>query len=253
MRGDRLIAALVGVAVFLIGFAAAGQQLDLTGPSQMGQCEQAQFTITLTNDTAQTASQVVIIETRPNSDFVYVAGSAEITLHEGTVVSPAEPAESGLDLVWDIDSILGHAYALPPGGTVVVGFDLATNCNTVSGTHQAQATGTGFTTSPSDSLSVKILPGAVRIYKEPSVVDAHVGDTVTWTITVESTGLGAIHNVVVTDTLGAGLSYVSSSPAGTPSGQTVVWDSSTVPALAEIPAGGQVQLQLQAELFPVPG
>ena len=88
-------------------------------------------------------------------------------------------------LKWDIDAILGYDYSLPPGAALTIGFLLGTNCSTVSGTHVVTAEGTGFATSPSDSLSVEILPGAVRIYKEPSVIDAHVGDTVTWTITVE--------------------------------------------------------------------
>ncbi|MBC7318661.1 DUF11 domain-containing protein, partial [Candidatus Bipolaricaulota bacterium] len=107
--------------------------------------------------------------------------------------------------------------------------------------------GTGFVSSPYDALSVEILPGAVQIYKEPAVIEARVGDTVTWTITVENTGLGPIHNVVVTDTLGSGLSYVSSTPSGAPVGQAVTW------ALGTLEAGEAVQIQLQAQVVACEG
>ncbi|HAF69937.1 MAG: Hypothetical secreted protein, NosD and DUF11 family [Acetothermia bacterium 64_32] len=231
--------------VVVVAFCGAGwgQTLDLSGPPQVGCCEQGTFTITLTNDTTQTLSSIVITETRPNPDFLYVSGSAEITLHDGSLVLPAEPTESGLELIWDIDSILGYAYELPPGGALTVQFDLASNCNTVSGTHQAQASGNGFTTSPSDSLSVEILPGAVEIDKTPSVIEARVGDTVTWTITVENTGLAQADWVRVEDTLGDSLVYVSSSPAATNiGGNTYAWE------FGPLAPGGAYTLEITAYL-----
>jgi len=235
------IAVLVG-AVIIFGLTSFAQTIEIGGPDEIGRCSEAIFTVTLTNDTTQTFSSIVITETRPNANFRYVPGSAEVTLDDGTVILPAEPTESGLDLVWEIDQILGYGYGLPAGGVVTVRFDLSTNCDAVSGTHTAAAQGTGFIVSPTDSMSTEVLPGAVRIYKDPSVVEAHVGETVTWTITVESTGLGPIDNVVVTDTLGTGLRYVGSSPAGTPNGQEITWD------LGMIPSGEEVQVQIQAEV-----
>ncbi|HIQ00631.1 MAG TPA: DUF11 domain-containing protein [Anaerolineales bacterium] len=179
-------------------------------------------------------------------------GSSIITPHTGSPVQ-ADPAESGMYLEWDIDSLLGYSYSLPPGEHLTISFHLGTDCNTISGTHVVTAQGSGFLTSPSDALSVEIFPGGIRLRKEPGETEARVGDVITWTITVESTGLGPIHNVVVTDTLGPGLAYVDSTPAGTVNGQQVIWDSTTVPELQEIPAGGQVQLQLQAEVVACEG
>jgi len=235
---------LVAVFLLLAACFARAQTFDLAGPDQIGRCEEATFTLTFTADAAQTASEIVFTITRPNADFTYVPGSGLITLHDGTNV-PAEPTSSGLDLIWDLDSILGVAYELPPGETVTVEFSLATWCNTISGTLEARV---NFDTSSLyNSQPVEILPGAVQIYKTPSVIEARVGDVVTWIITVENTGLGAIHNVVVTDTLGSGLSYVSSNPAGTPAGQTVTWE------LGTIETGQQVQLELQAQVVACEG
>lgn len=52
---------------------------------------------------------------------------------------------------------------------------------------------------------------------------AGVGDTVAYNITVTNPGKAAATGVRVSDVLPAGLTYVSSSPAGAASGQTVVW------------------------------
>lgn len=215
------------LAVSFFAFCGWGQILDLGGPTQMGRCEQEFFTLALYNDTAQTFSSLIITFTRANADFSYIPGSSTLVLHDGSSV-PSDPQKVGLDLIWHVDAILGYEYELPPDGTLTISLALATNCLTISGTHEASASGEGFITSAYDALSVEILPGVVRTYKTPSVVDAHVGDVVTWTITVENTGLGAIHNVVVTDTLGSGLAYVSSSPPGTPVGQTVTWELGTI-------------------------
>ena len=245
MRIKGFLGALL-LGLMTLSAVALAQILDLNGPAQMGRCEEGTFTIILTNDTSQTFSNLIVTFTRGNVDFVYVANSATVTLHDNSTI-PAEPQQVGLQLIWNVDEILGYEYELPPNETLAISFKLSTNCSTLSGTHQVSATGDGFLTSPYNALSVQILPGAIQIYKTPSVISAHVGDVVTWTITVENTGLGPIHNVVVTDVLGTGLSYVSSYPVGTPIGQTVVWE------LGTIQAGEQVQIQLQAQVVACQG
>ncbi|MBC7344943.1 MAG: DUF11 domain-containing protein, partial [Clostridia bacterium] len=186
----------------------------------MASCEEAFFIASFTAGT-QTASNIVFTVTVPNTGFSYVAGSGLITLPDGSIVS-AEPSPSGFDLIWYIDQILEEAYELPPGETLMLKFALGTGCGTISGTlvaHVDYQEG-GSPSYLTDSQSIEILPGAVRISKEPTVIAAEVGDTVTWTITVENTGLGPIYNVVVTDVLGLGLGYVDSSPAGVVTDQT---------------------------------
>ncbi|MEW6216262.1 MAG: CARDB domain-containing protein, partial [Candidatus Bipolaricaulota bacterium] len=233
----------------LLGQLSIGQSVDLTGPTQVGRCEQTLFVIAFTADLVQTASAIVFTATLPNAGFAYVPGSGLITLDDGTTV-PAEPTPSGLNLTWDLTLILGTAYELPPGETVTVEFALVTGCGTISGTLGARVDfvldGTGYWIS--DSQPVEILPGAVRIEKIPSVISAGVGDEVTWTLVVENTGLGPIYNVVVTDVLGSGLLYVSSDPAGDNAGQATTWDKSHAPSLEEIAPGGRVEIELRAEV-----
>jgi len=241
---NKGIAILFWAALLLIGFVAWGQQINISGPSQIGWCEEGLFEITLTNNTTQTFSSIVITDTKPNAGFVYVTGSSTV---DGTPVVN-EPTEAGLDLItWNLDLVLGYAYELSPGGMLTTSFRLATNCSALSGIDVAEASVTGISSSPSDSLSVEILPGAVRIYKVPSVVDKHVGDTVTWTITVENTGLGTIYNVVATDVLGSGLSYASSTSPVTLDGNTVTWN------LDPILAGESVILLLSATVISCEG
>ncbi|MEN3010720.1 MAG: hypothetical protein ABDI20_07135, partial [Candidatus Bipolaricaulaceae bacterium] len=75
------IAALA--ALCLGGVLALGQTLDLAGPTEIGRCEEAQFSVTFTAG-IQAASNIILTVTRPNAGFTYVIGSANITLHDGT-------------------------------------------------------------------------------------------------------------------------------------------------------------------------
>lgn len=238
---------LGGILFFFSSFTGLGQILDLGGPTQLGWCERAEFAAVFTAG-PQTESAIMFTVTRPNADFLYVANSAKITFPNESEI-PAGPTSSNLDLIWDVNEILESAYELSPGETLTVTFALETRCGTPSGTLSARVDYKEDETARylTDSQSIEILPGAVRIYKEPSVIQAHVGDIVTWTITVENTGLGPIHNMVVTDVLGPGLAYVSSNPPGTPSGQTVTWE------LGTLQAGEQQQIQLQVEVVACAG
>ncbi|MCR4392180.1 MAG: DUF11 domain-containing protein, partial [Candidatus Acetothermia bacterium] len=252
MRGTRWQA--VAGLLLAWGLVAVGGKVDLSGPTQMGRCEEAWFTIAFTADVVQTASAIVFTVALPNAGFAYVTGSGLITLGDGTPIA-AEPAPVGLDLVWDLDLILGVAYELPPGETVTVVFALRTGCGTISGTLGARVDyeEDGVPRYGTDSQPIEILPGALVLYKEPSVVPAAVGDVVTWTLVVENTGLGPIYNVVVTDVLGSGLAYVSSDPAGDNAGQATTWDKSHAPSLEEIAPGQRVEIELQAELVACTG
>jgi uncharacterized repeat protein (TIGR01451 family) len=240
MKGRYAGAALA--FLFFLSFGAVAQSVELSGPSQMGRCEDAVFAITFASSTVQTASQIIVTNTRPDG-FVYVGGSASVTLHDGTILS-LDPTQAGLDLIWDLDGLLGGAYELPPGETIGIDFTLATSCSTASGNNEVQVEylSDGTAGIRTDALSTEILPGAVLIYKEPGVVEARVGDVVEWTLTLENTGFGPIYNIVVTDLLGSGLTYHSSTPTGSNVGQTTVWE------ISEIQAGDTVGLVLRAEV-----
>ncbi len=79
-----------------------------------------------------------------------------------------------------------------------------------------------------DNFKVLREPG-VSIEKVDSIDPILKDTTTTYTITVTNTGNTDLDNTVVTDTLPAGLSYVSSTPApDSISGNTLTWDFDTI-------------------------
>jgi uncharacterized repeat protein (TIGR01451 family) len=70
---------------------------------------------------------------------------------------------------------------------------------------------------------------------------AMVGDSVTYTITVSNPSQIDATNVVVTDTIPTGITYVSSTPSGTASGATVTW------SLGTIKGGASATINVQAK------
>jgi uncharacterized repeat protein (TIGR01451 family) len=72
---------------------------------------------------------------------------------------------------------------------------------------------------------------------------------ITYTISYENTNTVEVNNVVLSDEMPSGVSYVSSTPAGTPSGSTVDWNLGTLAAGAT----GSVELVVQVDAGTTPG
>jgi len=199
--------------------------VNVSGATSMEMCVQYNYNISIQNPSAtETATNVVAVATIP-------AGFAIIDAGGGSVV--------GQQITWNI----GTLDPLASWNTTIT---LEVTCTAVSGQILVNVTHDGGSSSGSIYLSVQ--PGAVTITKTPHVIQASVGDTVTWTITVKSTGLGPIRNVVVQDILGAGLIYISSSPPGNNVGQTTTWNSTHIPALALMNPGATVTITIDARV-----
>jgi uncharacterized repeat protein (TIGR01451 family) len=156
-------------------------------------------------------------------------------------------------LIWDIDAVCpGSPFTLNDGETLNITFDLETDCSAVSGSLNSfidyEISGTPDCDN-TGSHSIQVLPGGVTIKKTPNVIPQELGQDVTWTLAVENTGLGTIENVKVTDELGDGLAYVSSTPAGDNSGQTTTWDSSEVPGFASMDPGDIITIDITATVI----
>ncbi|MBC7233671.1 MAG: DUF11 domain-containing protein [Chloroflexi bacterium] len=166
-------------------------QLTLVGPETIEICDRVTYTLFITNADTITATNVRVTDTMP-SGFSPTSYSVNL----GT---------------------------LPPGQSTSRAFVFDATCSAPSGQNQ-----TTVTDDQGDSFirykDFTVLPGAITVRKEPSVIWAKIGDVVTWTVYVENTGYGRVSNVQVTDTLGAGLSYVagatSASFASIPVGET---------------------------------
>ncbi len=244
---------LVFLGVLAIVLPVWGQ--SIVGPDQMNQCDQATFTVTITNQSAtQDACFLTITHTLPNGGFLYVPGSTTLILDETLETFTDDPVNN----VWDIDALRGSAYALPPGETITLSYEMETTCAAVSGTDIItvdfeDCDDPGVPLQNVSSTSIELLPGAIIVSKTPSVQDASVGDLVTWTITVENTGLGTISNVEIVDLLGSGLAFDSASDGGLNAGQITTWDETTTPGLTSIAVGGTVSVQLTAEVIACSG
>ncbi|MBU7009885.1 MAG: DUF11 domain-containing protein [Theionarchaea archaeon] len=203
--------------------------VNVAGDSTVNMCEQHDYTITVQNtSTTETATNVGVVATIPAGFQITNAGG-------GSVV--------GQTITW-------NAGDLGPSASWNVTITLEITCTAVSGQILVEAshdTGGPF----QGSLYVSVQPGAVTITKTPTVIPAHLNDTVHWTLTVTSTGFGTIQNVVVSDTLGAGLQFdaVQSTPGDTSGLPTVVWDQTHIPALALMNPGDQVLIEVYAQVI----
>jgi len=162
--------------------------VTVIGPSgHIDNCDPVTFTVIATND-AVTTTGVVITSTMPTG-FI----PQQRTYAVGTV-GPNE-------------TIIWHAV-------------FSATCDAVSGQNVVTLTQDGAPPIV-EITDFAVDPGAITVRKEPAVVPAGVGDLVTWTVIVRNSGYGRVDNVVVTDVLGSGLTFVA--------GQTSAYTPSLAP------------------------
>ncbi|MBP7867408.1 MAG: Ig-like domain repeat protein [Acidobacteria bacterium] len=229
----------------------AAQDLTVTGDGTINLCESRAYTLSLHNNTGNPLTHLVLsVNLSGLSGFAYLAGTTAVDVNGAPPFCTANPVVAGTTLTWDLDSVCGTVLTLDNGQTLNLSISLQTGCGAVSGSLAARADYliAGTPSFEESSRAVQVLPGAVSIRKTPAVVSRAVGQDVTWTLTVENTGYGTIRNVVITDVLGAGLQYVSSSPAGANTGQTTNWGAAQVPQLASLSPGEIVTLDLTANV-----
>lgn len=260
-----LLLLMICLPAGLFSQLAVGVSGDLT----INKCEIKQYTISIENNSGNPLTALQITGQLGNFTggwtYYYNAGTHYSVIDvEGTPMcngggDNSEPVISGTDLIWNIDTRCPNdaPFTLPDGDTLNISFWLQTDCDAVSGSLNVQfdyeISGTP-TSDNTGAMSIQVNPGAVNIRKEPNVIPQVLGQNVTWTIEVENSGLGVIENVEVTDILGAGLQYVSSTPAsstvtGGPGGETIIWDSGDVPALASMNPGDVVSIDITATVI----
>ncbi|MDP8248402.1 MAG: hypothetical protein P9M00_09725, partial [Candidatus Tritonobacter lacicola] len=240
---------LAALAVPAMAFAQAS--VSVTGPTPINQCEANGYTITVSNPAGATTDveAIVVTNTMPPTGLVYLAGSTTITSPSG--VDNTDPGVVGQVLTWDIDAIYGSAVVLTPGDDLTIDFTMETDCTAVGGTDQLSVAYTGTGSPRSDNFFITVKPGDISLYKTPANQPASIGDAVTWTLKVRSTGLGDIQNVRLTDTLGTGMSWSSLTPAPAepaPYPSTVTWSSTEIPALATMAVDDEVTITAVADV-----
>jgi uncharacterized repeat protein (TIGR01451 family) len=159
------------------------------------------FTIYTQNVGTGPANNVVITDTIP-------AGFSIIDAAGGTV--------AGNTITWNIGNLLAGAdNTIQLTLRVLDGYQGQTLVNSVS----VDSLQTGIITNTS---SIYVNRAALEIFKntDRNPANYNVGENVVYTITVENEGPDSATGVIVTDTLPAGLTFVSASNGG-------VWDANT--------------------------
>ncbi|MBI4359524.1 MAG: DUF11 domain-containing protein, partial [Candidatus Jacksonbacteria bacterium] len=87
-------------------------------------------------------------------------------------------------------------------------------------------------------------PPNITIKKTADKTEVKTGDTITYTITYENIGKGDAKNIIITDQIPEGASYIANSATGNPAynGATLTW---TIPTLA---AGEKGSVDFQARV-----
>ncbi|MCX7020703.1 MAG: hypothetical protein NTW26_00245 [bacterium] len=253
------LSGILALASFLllpkIGFPLV---VSLTGAEESNQCEAHTYYIAVENPSwaTETAENIVIENTVPPDGFVFQNDSAVLATPQGTLFGPwANPAIVSDGLTWDLDALfgVGTEILLRPGQTISLQFNLEVDCDGISGQDDAVVR-FDFPypnqQSDADSMFVTVYPGDINVIKNPVVQPASLGDWVTFTVRVESSGLGSIKNVVVRDTLASGLAFGSANPSPQGGGgpDTYYWTSAEIGALAEMPPDTAVEIALTAQV-----
>lgn len=264
---NKTILSIVLLLLFLVPQALHSQSTGISGDSTINRCETKSYTISLQNNSGNDLTNLVIVARLENlTGFSYVTGTASIDVNGGGAFCTANPVISGgysgdcapapgvPYLTWDIDALCpGSPFTLANGDDLNITFQLETGCSAVSGSLNTYINydlpGLPDQCDDTGVLNIQVNPGAVTIKKTANVIPQVLGQDVTWTLTVENTGFGVIENVEITDVLGAGLAYVSSTQGGNNSGQTTTWTSNEYAALASMDPGDILTMDITATVI----
>ncbi len=208
-------------------------QITKSGPATAAVGANIQYTLTYRN----------------NSTFTVPAGSVVAdTLPAGLTfvsASPAATSTSGSTRSWTLG-----ALAAGTSGTITINATVATSAPASVSNTGTIAVPSGYTDSTpgnnSSTVTTTIQRPDVSVVKTGPAT-ALVSDTITYQITWRNIGTAPAASVVVRDTLPAGLSYVSASPApSSVSGQTLIWNLGTQAAGASGTISVQAQVLMSA-------
>ena len=168
------------------------------GPLNVGQT--GTFTITLTNNGPNAATNVQVTDPVPTG---FTAGTPSTGTYVGNV--------------WTIPSLANGATATLTFNRVMTNADAGTTKTNTASETQDTYNPTPIT---DKTATINVNNAALTITKTANQANYNVGNNVDYTIQVTNSGPNTATNVVVTDTLPAGLTYLSSTMGG-------VYDSAT--------------------------
>ena len=186
------------------------------------------FTIVLTNGGPQTATNVAVTDVLP-AGFTFVSGTAT----SGTY--------SNSTGIWTVASLNSASTATLSIVATVTTVGAKTNVAEVTAADQFDSDSTpgNRATAPAedDSASVTLTPNSTDLSVTKSVnnLKPNIGDSIVFTVTVSNTSSTNATNVVLTDLLPNGLTFVSSTPSqGSYVAGTGLWTIGTVNANSSV-------------------
>ena len=241
MRNKILLLLILALTAAGLTGSAFPLTVSITGQTPVNQCEADTYYIRVENPAWQTetAENIVIINTMPADGFVFQAASAIITTPSLSLSgTAANPNISLQDCTWNLDTLFASDIYLTPGQYLDIEFNMEIDCAGNSGQDDLLVE-YDFPSlnaqSDTDNFFITVLPGDINVIKSPVTQEASRGDWTTFTLKIESSGLGSIKNVEVRDTLGSGLTFVMADPVpGSSSGSTYYWTADDIPGLAEM-------------------
>jgi uncharacterized repeat protein (TIGR01451 family) len=207
--------ALANWGTAVANFAPAGppSNADLavtnSGQSSITAGNNATYTITLTNNGPDAAQSVVLSDVLP-------AGTTYVSM------TPATGNPDSFTFAQNGSTITASATTVGFGNTDTFTLILSTKTNLLDGSLLSDTA--SVTTSSTDTNSsnnsqtatgsiVNNIPPADLAVSNPGSPPANEGDNFTYTVTVTNTSGNSASNVVLTDTLGANLQFISATPS----------------------------------------
>jgi large repetitive protein len=233
---------------------------DLNGGGVVKPGDTLEYTITTTNQGGDNGKNSLLVDPIPANTH-YVPGSLKIVsgANSGSKTDQAGDDQAEFDAVNNqVVFRLGTGATATTGGTLnlqdrsTVTFDVTVDAGTPDKTvilNQVTATTTGvlsnITVTSTDSASATVVNPLADLAVTKTVDDPtpHLGEVVTFTVTLANLGPSDATGVQVTDLLPAGLTFVSDTTSqGTYDSTTGLWD------LQNVPFNSSQTLQIQARV-----
>jgi uncharacterized repeat protein (TIGR01451 family) len=214
--------AVIGVAINSCGVAPTLVKTASAGTVVAGAT--VDFTLTISNPMGSAISVTQITDTLPPG-FNYVNSSTSGDF--GT----NNPSLSGQTLTW----ALSPSVSIPGSGSKALTF--TATASTVTGTYTNTVTAdTSFGILNSDPVTIAVGSPRLTIAKAADATSYNQGDTVTYTITYSNDSPVDVTNVLITDILPTGVTYVSGSASngGTYENptRTLAWNVGRLPSVS---------------------
>jgi len=181
------------VVVLLMASLVQTQQgpVEIETPAEINHCESYQFNVTITPQGKYPINLTVTVPT----GFIYDSGSSTANF-SGTLNTTIEPSISGNNLTWNFNGQASQATSTQ------VGFNLTPGCGAASGKRLRAVVYFNDSTSASKtSNSILVNIPFITLKIDPEVADAHLNDTVMYSIIVKNTGTSPAYNVSLNATL----------------------------------------------------